>query len=258
MKVSAHLVGVSGAVAGAAFLVGATPLSIGRSPDATISMASDALVSRKHANVFWQGDSLVIADLGSSNGTTVNGYRISGICGLSHGSTIQIGSSTFRVEFSLGTSRKNRSKNLMLIGSVFATIMAMAFGTWIWLGQKNLGPVGLWIEPILNESAYEFKPGGDFILYQVDDPNAATWNWSQLRGHYTVDGNRVVVDYSPGQFRVGRDSWTVLSQSNKSLSLQSIYGDNLNLVPIPTLPKRRPAEAWEQYNMGGGPPRISR
>ncbi len=56
-------------------VLGEYVVSIGRMPDCTIVLA-DPNVSRNHAEVRPQGDGYVVVDLGSTNGTRVNGVRI--------------------------------------------------------------------------------------------------------------------------------------------------------------------------------------
>lgn len=50
-------------------------LTIGRLPDCDITI-EDANVSRKHAEIRPVGDGFVVVDLGSTNGTRVNGIRV--------------------------------------------------------------------------------------------------------------------------------------------------------------------------------------
>jgi pSer/pThr/pTyr-binding forkhead associated (FHA) protein len=50
-------------------------LVIGRDPDCAL-VVTDPTVSRRHAELRREGDRWVVADLGSSNGTRVNGWRI--------------------------------------------------------------------------------------------------------------------------------------------------------------------------------------
>lgn len=50
-------------------------VTIGRSPDATIVLG-DPNVSRRHAEIRPAGDGFAVVDLGSTNGTRVNGERI--------------------------------------------------------------------------------------------------------------------------------------------------------------------------------------
>jgi hypothetical protein len=50
-------------------------VTIGRMPDSTIVLA-DPNVSRNHAEIRPQGDGYVVVDLGSTNGTRVNGVKV--------------------------------------------------------------------------------------------------------------------------------------------------------------------------------------
>jgi pSer/pThr/pTyr-binding forkhead associated (FHA) protein len=52
---------------------------------------NDAEISRRHARLVMQSDSFVIEDLGSTNGTSVNGQKLSGACLLHAGDAITFG-----------------------------------------------------------------------------------------------------------------------------------------------------------------------
>lgn len=73
-------------------------LEIGR--DARGLRLGDALVSRKHARLSANRDLVVLEDLGSSNGTFVNGERIHSLAVLSPGDRIGIGLSMLAVRCS--------------------------------------------------------------------------------------------------------------------------------------------------------------
>jgi hypothetical protein len=55
--------------------LGEVPILIGRHPDCDITI-QDGNVSRRHAEIHPRGDHFVLVDLGSTNGTRVNGVRI--------------------------------------------------------------------------------------------------------------------------------------------------------------------------------------
>src|SRR3954447_19721051 len=55
--------------------IGEQPLVIGRVPECDIPL-SDPNVSRRHAEIRRQGTGFVVVDLGSTNGTRVNGVRV--------------------------------------------------------------------------------------------------------------------------------------------------------------------------------------
>jgi pSer/pThr/pTyr-binding forkhead associated (FHA) protein len=65
------------------------PLTIGRSDECDIVLP-DRQVSRYHAQVTWMGDAFQLEDLGSKNGTHVNGQELSGPAFLGDGDEIQI------------------------------------------------------------------------------------------------------------------------------------------------------------------------
>jgi pSer/pThr/pTyr-binding forkhead associated (FHA) protein len=77
--------------------LGFEPMSIGRAPENRIILA-DPQVSRHHAEVAMQGGRWVIRDLGSANGTYVNGQQITALQVLENEDLIRIGRTTFRAE----------------------------------------------------------------------------------------------------------------------------------------------------------------
>jgi len=80
----------SGPTVGEKYPLDAQEVSIGR--DAVNSIAiNDAEVSRRHARLELRGSAYVIQDLGSTNGTFINGTRISGMQVLNPGDTVAFG-----------------------------------------------------------------------------------------------------------------------------------------------------------------------
>ena len=72
---------------------------IGRSAEGHGALGGDAEISREHARVTRSGSGeLVIEDLGSTNGTSVNGQRISAPTPIRPGDTVKVGTSTIVVE----------------------------------------------------------------------------------------------------------------------------------------------------------------
>jgi len=80
----------SGPTPGVTFPLESDQLTIGR--DASNGVAiNDAEVSRKHSRLSFQGGKYVIEDLGSTNGTFVNGQRLSGPVVLKPGDVVSLG-----------------------------------------------------------------------------------------------------------------------------------------------------------------------
>ena len=78
--------------------VGEDPVRIGRSPENDLTL-SESTVSRQHAEIVRDGDAWVIRDLGSSNGTKVNGAGIVEQV-LEDGDELKVGSVNLRFEMS--------------------------------------------------------------------------------------------------------------------------------------------------------------
>ncbi len=74
--------------------------SLGRSRDADIFIP-DQWLSRMHAEIRLDRGGLTIADLGSKNGTLVNGSRIQGVTPLRKGDQIKLGDHLVTVQFGL-------------------------------------------------------------------------------------------------------------------------------------------------------------
>jgi pSer/pThr/pTyr-binding forkhead associated (FHA) protein len=70
--------------------------SLGRHDDCVIRIKS-AQVSRRHCELYEVGGQLMLRDLGSSNGTYVNGKRVTGEQSLKHGDELTVGAVTLRV-----------------------------------------------------------------------------------------------------------------------------------------------------------------
>ena len=91
-----HLSGVRGPLIGRTFALGDQPLTIGRAADNLVVIASPR-ASRHHAHIRREGAAFVIYDLGSANGTLVNGQRVQRAV-LQPGDLIDIGDEVFRFE----------------------------------------------------------------------------------------------------------------------------------------------------------------
>lgn len=72
-------------------------VTVGRGPENTIDLV-DLRVSRKHIELRRGEDGVSVKDLGSTNGTRVNGERLSGERRLAPGDVIDLGDTELRVE----------------------------------------------------------------------------------------------------------------------------------------------------------------
>ncbi len=88
--------------------ISCTPFRIGRLPDSTLPISSQA-VSKQHAELTVEGDTLWVRDMGSTNGTFVNGRRIAQPTSLAMGDLLQLANVLFRI------SRKRASSVMLTV-----------------------------------------------------------------------------------------------------------------------------------------------
>jgi pSer/pThr/pTyr-binding forkhead associated (FHA) protein len=69
---------------------------LGRSPDCDC-LISDPSVSRRHARIRYDGERWLVADLGSLNGTRLNGWRIAEETEVRPGDRLSLGPARFRL-----------------------------------------------------------------------------------------------------------------------------------------------------------------
>ncbi len=73
-------------------------LTVGREVGMGLALVGESTVSRRHAQLTRSGSTVVVKDLGSTNGTFVNGVQILGERQLQMGDNVQFGSVRFRFE----------------------------------------------------------------------------------------------------------------------------------------------------------------
>jgi pSer/pThr/pTyr-binding forkhead associated (FHA) protein len=78
--------------------IGEDATSFGRTTENTVSFPDNSNISRHHAAIEFKDGEFVLTDLGSSNGTTVNGQQVAGETVLNDGDFITLGNSII-VEF---------------------------------------------------------------------------------------------------------------------------------------------------------------
>lgn len=86
---SGRLIERGGERTGLVHVLGSDVTTIGRSEENQIAFPSDH-ISRRHAEVRWDGSVYVLHDLGSKNGTFLNGSRITEPQPLQHGDTVSL------------------------------------------------------------------------------------------------------------------------------------------------------------------------
>lgn len=82
---------------GVAYPIG-DELTIGRGAGCTISLATDTFLSTVHARVYRVGDQATVEDLGSTNGSFLNGNRLTAPVVLSKGDRLQLGNTVMEID----------------------------------------------------------------------------------------------------------------------------------------------------------------
>jgi pSer/pThr/pTyr-binding forkhead associated (FHA) protein len=85
------LIIVRGPGTGQTYTLGGDPVIVGREAQSAKFVIADPAVSRRHARISRQGDTYLIEDLGSTNGTFINAERVMGRVPLTAGDLIELG-----------------------------------------------------------------------------------------------------------------------------------------------------------------------
>ena len=83
---------------GEVLTVNSLPVTLGRGGQNTVALDGDDFASAQHARVEARGDGLWIEDLGSTNGTFVNGARVTTPRKLQPGDVLRVGQTDLRVD----------------------------------------------------------------------------------------------------------------------------------------------------------------
>ncbi|HAN35887.1 MAG: FHA domain-containing protein [Actinobacteria bacterium] len=73
-------------------------LTLGRAPSCSIGLPDDTFASQLHTRLFARDGAVWVEDLGSTNGTHVNGGRLTAPLQLTIGDRVQIGSTIFEAQ----------------------------------------------------------------------------------------------------------------------------------------------------------------
>jgi FHA domain len=83
---------------GAAYDLDSTPITVGRGGQNDLALEGDEFASARHVRFEPRGDGVWLHDLGSTNGTYVNGIRLDGSRKLVPGDVVRVGETDLRFE----------------------------------------------------------------------------------------------------------------------------------------------------------------
>lgn len=73
-------------------------LTVGRSGACQVPVAEDTFASQVHARLYRDGEDTFVEDLGSTNGTFVNGERVAAPTQINRGDSLQVGTTVLEVQ----------------------------------------------------------------------------------------------------------------------------------------------------------------
>ena len=246
---SAELIVRQGPRPGQRFSLTKSTMIIGREADSDI-VVNDPQVSRRHASLTWDGRQFIIQDLGSINGTLVNGVRLTAPRVLQQGDVIGLGPTVLLAFQALSPAlapgpptKKRRGILILLIALLGLCCLLSAIGGlayfFFWL-QVTPAPIivvatltptplpqaptpipptpgappasGQLIQP--TDLVYQ----GAFRLPDVpgDDEHSWKWsNWASAMAYYPDGDPAGPADGYPGSiFGVGHDQTQYVSEIN--------------------------------------------
>lgn len=181
------LVALTGAHAGAVYAV-ERELVLGRSSEAHVSL-DDASLSRQHARVLRADDGFYVEDLGSKNGTFVNGRRIHGRVRLQDGDRISIGA-TASLRFALQDELEQRTVQQLYESAVRDPLTGL-------FNRRHLD------DRLRAEHSFALRHGTDLTVMLVDVDHFKQVN--DTYGHAAGDGVLRVVGGTLGRMLRGED-----------------------------------------------------
>lgn len=110
-EIKAHILFISGELKGKTFLLPQKDFIIGRGNDVDL-MITDNRISRHHIKLSQTAEGVILEDLGSTNGTFVNGKRAEAKCLLKNGDKVHLSSNTL-FKFAYGDEVERTFQNEM-------------------------------------------------------------------------------------------------------------------------------------------------
>ncbi len=166
-----YLIVVEGLQPGRRIPIGAAPITIGRVPPCDVVFA-DTEISRAHCRVEGLADEVLVTDLGSTNGTFVDGKRVAGAAKIANGGALRVGRQLLRHEL--------RSRHEVAATEEMERDLVAARSY-----VESLLPPRLATGPVLTDWLFEpsARIGGDALGYHAIDENHFALYLMDVAGH---------------------------------------------------------------------------
>jgi len=130
-------------------------IAVGRHPmnDLRFDVDKDPEVSSKHAEIRIVGDTVTLKDLASTNGTYVNGQRVTGERVLAEGDVISFGDAGPKAEFgrAADAAEKQNAKLRNMIGAL-AGLIVVGVGIAYWAGSRGSAEAAKQVERLVHQN----------------------------------------------------------------------------------------------------------
>jgi pSer/pThr/pTyr-binding forkhead associated (FHA) protein len=153
---------VDGRAAGTTIDLGPDPLVIGRSEADPGRLGDDPELSRRHAQISTRDGQILVEDLGSTNGTFVNGERIAAPTPVRPGDHVEVGATKLEVlapEAPSGPPERRLALRVVA-GWAPGALIPLGEGS-LTLGRGQAGASALGDDPTLAERHVKISPLGD-------------------------------------------------------------------------------------------------
>ena len=175
-------------------------ITIGRDPHCTL-VVSDSQISRRHAEITNTNGLSILTDLGSKNGTFVNGHKIMRHT-LREGDRIRVGSHEFVFQGAtlietgsvlsqqIPSSKLKRAVLVISDGTSHVKSIPIGQGPLV-LGRDDVNELGL-ADPLVSRRHAEIShQGGEFVLRDLTSANGTWVNGKRIRQSNLHDGDEI-------------------------------------------------------------------
>ncbi len=148
-------------------------LLIGRQSDCDVSLTTSRKISRRHCAIAVVNNTVIIRDLGSTNGVSVNGTRVTREVMLTLGDEVMIGDVRFRFQKELNSAKQTPIKSIARPTSV-ATVASEDFDKPVALPDEGRDFA---VEPSLprvravSKTASDYLDSGPLVPFQPSAEN---------------------------------------------------------------------------------------
>jgi hypothetical protein len=129
---------MQGAQAGREVIIPVAEFVIGRGEECHLRPRSDA-ISRRHCVIVVNDKEVVLRDLGSKNGSYVNGQRVEGSCVVQPGDQVQVGPLQFElvIEHTLGGTKRPAARDVKEVAARTAASASQDLDIANWLEEDD-------------------------------------------------------------------------------------------------------------------------